>query len=110
MPVTTSQTTAPVAAELSTLDRLLPVWIALAMAAGLVLGRLLPDLDEWLEGIEVGTVSLPIAVGLLAMMYPVLAKVRYRHIGEELADRRTIALSLVQPGSPLTASAVSVTT
>jgi arsenite transporter len=95
MPVTTSETAAPGAGELSTLDRFLPVWIALAMAVGLVLGRLLPDLDEWLDGVKVDTVSLPIAVGLLAMMYPVLAKVRYRHIGDELADRRTIALSLV---------------
>ncbi|MBN2623787.1 MAG: ACR3 family arsenite efflux transporter [Acidimicrobiales bacterium] len=85
----------PVGAELSSLDRYLPVWIGLAMATGLVLGRLLPDLDTWLDGITVDTVSLPIAVGLLAMMYPVLAKVRYRHIGDELADRRTIVLSLV---------------
>jgi ACR3 family arsenite transporter len=95
MSATATDTTEPVAAELSTLDRFLPVWIGLAMATGLLLGRLLPDLDDWLDGIKVGTVSLPIAIGLLAMMYPVLAKVRYRHIGDELADRRTIALSLV---------------
>ena len=95
MPTTTPDAVEPVAAELSTLDRLLPVWIGLAMAAGLLVGRLLPDLDEWLDGIKVDTVSLPIAIGLLAMMYPVLAKVRYRHIGDELADRRTIFLSLV---------------
>ena len=93
MSTTVADTAEPVG--LSTLDRFLPVWIGVAMAAGLLLGRLIPDLDEWLDGIEVGTVSLPIAVGLLAMMYPVLAKVRYRHIGDELADRRTIVLSLV---------------
>jgi ACR3 family arsenite transporter len=86
---------AAVAARLSTLDRYLPLWIGAAMAAGLLLGRALPDLNDWLDRIEIGTVSLPIAIGLLAMMYPVLAKVRYRNIGDELADRRVIALSLV---------------
>ena len=91
--LTEPQASAPV--RLSTLDRYLPVWIGLAMAGGLGLGRLLPDLDDWLEQVEVGTVSLPIAAGLLAMMYPVLAKVRYRRIGEQLSDRRTLGLSLV---------------
>ena len=65
------------------------------MAGGLLLGRLIPDLNDGLERIKVDTVSLPIAIGLLAMMYPVLAKVRYGHLGDELADRRTLALSLV---------------
>ena len=82
------------AAKLSTLDRYLPVWIGFAMASGLLLGRLIPGLDDALDAIRIGTVSLPIAIGLLAMMYPVLAKVRYRHIGDELADRRTLGLSL----------------
>jgi ACR3 family arsenite transporter len=82
-------------AKLSTLDRYLPLWIGLAMVAGIGLGRLLPDLDEWLDEIKIDTVSLPIAIGLLAMMYPVLAKVRYRNVGEQLTDRRTLALSLV---------------
>lgn len=81
--------------RLSTLDRFLPLWIGLAMAAGLLLGRLIPELDEAIDAIKVDTVSLPIAIGLLAMMYPVLAKVRYTHIGDELADRRTLALSLL---------------
>jgi len=85
----------PVLQRLSTLDRFLPVWIGLAMAGGLLLGRLIPDLNDGLERIKVDTVSLPIALGLLAMMYPVLAKVRYSHLGEELADRRTLVLSLV---------------
>ena len=84
-----------VTAKLSTLDRYLPAWIGLAMVTGLALGRLLPDLDEWLDGVKIDTVSLPIAFGLLAMMYPVLAKVRYRSVGVELGDRRTLALSLV---------------
>ena len=65
------------------------------MAGGLLLGRLIPDLNDTLERIKVDTVSLPIAIGLLAMMYPVLAKVRYTHLGDELADRRTLVLSLV---------------
>lgn len=81
--------------KLSTLDRYLPVWIGLAMGAGLLVGRVLPGLDEALDRIKIDTVSLPIALGLLAMMYPVLAKVRYAHIGAELGDRRTLVLSLV---------------
>ncbi|MGA0893867.1 MAG: ACR3 family arsenite efflux transporter [Ilumatobacteraceae bacterium] len=82
-------------ARLSTLDRLLPVWIGLAMAIGLALGRALPDLNDTLERVTVGSVSLPIALGLLLMMYPVLAKVRYSGIGHVVADRRSMALSLV---------------
>jgi len=84
-----------VVARLSLLDRFLPVWILSAMAVGLILGRILPDLNEWLDGVKVGTVSLPIAIGLLAMMYPVLAKVRYSRIGEVTSDRAMITTSLV---------------
>ncbi|MFN8104282.1 MAG: ACR3 family arsenite efflux transporter [Acidimicrobiia bacterium] len=89
------QAATSVTRRLPTLDRFLPVWIGLAMAAGLALGRAVPDLDVALEAIKVDTVSLPIAIGLLAMMYPVLAKVRYTHVGDELADRRVLALSLL---------------
>lgn len=81
--------------KLSTLDRLLPVWIGSAMVSGILLGRLIPDLNDTLDKVKVDTVSLPIAIGLLAMMYPVLAKVRYRGISAELGDRRTMGLSLV---------------
>jgi arsenical-resistance protein len=84
-----------VTAKLSILDRFLPVWIGLAMVGGILLGRLIPDLNTSLERIKVDTVSLPIAIGLLAMMYPVLAKVRYGHIGDEFTDRRALVLSLV---------------
>ena len=84
-----------VGARLSTLDRYLPVWIGAAMAAGLLLGRLVPDLDQTIDSVKIDTVSLPIAVGLLAMMYPVLAKVRYTHIRDELVDRRALVLSLL---------------
>jgi ACR3 family arsenite transporter len=81
--------------QLSTLDRLLPVWIGLAMALGIGLGRALPDLNDQLERVKIDTVSLPIAIGLFAMMYPVLAKVKYRSIGTVVSDRRSLAMSLI---------------
>ena len=81
--------------QLSTLDRLLPVWIGLAMALGIGLGRALPDLNDQLERVKIDTVSLPIAIGLFAMMYPVLAKVKYRSIGTVVGDRRSLAMSLI---------------
>ena len=85
---------APVLRRLSTLDRFLPVWIGVAMVLGLILGRLVPRLDDALSAIEVGSVSLPIALGLLVMMYPVLAKVRYTEIGHVTADRRLLGASV----------------
>ena len=81
--------------RLSLIDRFLPVWIILAMGLGLGLGRLFPDLNDWLDTVKIGTVSLPIALGLLVMMYPVLAKVRYSKIGEVAADRKLMGTSLV---------------
>jgi ACR3 family arsenite transporter len=85
---------APVLQRLSTLDRFLPVWIIAAMALGLLLGRLVPGLDDALDAVQVGDVSLPIAVGLLLMMYPVLAKVRYSELDRVTGDRRLLAASL----------------
>lgn len=85
---------ADVIGRLSTLDRYLPLWIGLAMAAGLGLGTLVPGLDDALDALTIGTVSLPIALGLLAMMYPVLAKVRYEEMGRLTGQRRLMGASL----------------
>ena len=83
-----------VVARLSLLDRFLPVWIGLAMVLGIVLGKVFTGLDDTLDAVKIDTVSLPIAIGLLAMMYPVLAKVKYRSIGSVI-DRRSLVMSLV---------------
>ena len=84
--------------KLSLLDRFLPLWIALAMAVGLGLGALIPSLNDGLDKLRVGTVSLPIALGLLLMMYPVLAKVRYEELGHQkhdgVSNRRFFGVSL----------------
>jgi len=91
----TADDAASVVAKLSATDRLLPVWIGAAMIAGLLLGRLVPGLDDALGAVTIGQTSLPIALGLLLMMYPVLAKVRYREIGLVTADKRMITASLL---------------
>ncbi|WP_269162334.1 ACR3 family arsenite efflux transporter [Modestobacter sp. VKM Ac-2978] len=85
----------PVLARLSTLDRFLPVWIVAAMVLGLLLGRFVPGLDDALDAVRVGEVSLPIAIGLLLMMYPVLAKVRYSELDRVTGDRTLLVASLV---------------
>jgi ACR3 family arsenite transporter len=87
--------TPPVAAKLSFLDRFLAVWIIAAMALGLLLGRLVPGLDDALDAVKLGSVSLPIAIGLLLMMYPVLAKVRYSETSRVTGDRKLLVSSLV---------------
>jgi ACR3 family arsenite transporter len=85
--------------KLSAVDRFLPLWIGLAMGVGLALGALIPTLNDGLDKLRVGTVSLPIALGLLLMMYPVLAKVRYEELGrikhDGVSDRRFFGVSLV---------------
>jgi len=81
--------------RLSRLDQVLPVWILIAMAAGLLLGRWVPGVQSALDAVKVGQTSLPIALGLLLMMYPVLAKVRYEDMGHVAGDRRLLWLSLV---------------
>ncbi|NDU75207.1 ACR3 family arsenite efflux transporter [Actinomadura sp. DSM 109109] len=84
-----------VVAGLSTLDRFLPVWIIMAMALGLGLGRAVPGLDDALARVEAGGISLPIGLGLLVMMYPVLAKVRYDRLDTVTGDRRLMIASLL---------------
>ncbi|WP_289032427.1 ACR3 family arsenite efflux transporter [uncultured Arsenicicoccus sp.] len=84
-----------VAARLSTLDRYLPAWIGAAMVGGLLLGRLVPGLGDALAAVEIDGVSLPIAIGLLVMMYPVLAKVRYDRLDTVTSDHRMLGSSLV---------------
>lgn len=81
--------------KLSRLDQLLPVWIGIAMAVGLLLGRLVPGLNVALNHVQVEGISLPIALGLLVMMYPVLAKVRYDRLDTVTGDRKLLASSLV---------------
>ncbi|MEU1677215.1 ACR3 family arsenite efflux transporter [Streptomyces roseifaciens] len=83
-----------VVAKLSTLDRFLAVWILIAMGLGLGLGRLIPGLNDALAKVEIGGISLPIAVGLLIMMYPVLAKVRYDKLDAVTGDKKLMVSSL----------------
>ncbi|GAS89443.1 ACR3 family arsenite efflux transporter [Mycolicibacterium brisbanense] len=85
----------PVVGKLSTLDRFLPVWVGAAMAAGLLLGRWVPGLNHALEKVQVDGISLPIALGLLIMMYPVLAKVRYDRLDSVTGDRKLMLSSLL---------------
>ncbi|MCW2666838.1 MAG: arsB [Frankiales bacterium] len=85
----------PVMQRLSTLDRFLPVWIVAGMALGLLLGRTFSGLNDALDTVKVADVSLPIAIGLLLMMYPVLAKVRYGELHTVTHDRRLLVSSLV---------------
>jgi ACR3 family arsenite transporter len=94
MPPTAAVNT-PLLQRLSALDRFLPVWILAAMALGLALGRAWPGLGALLDAIQVAGVSVPIAVGLLWMMYPVLAKVRYGSIGAHVGNPKLLGTSLV---------------
>jgi ACR3 family arsenite transporter len=84
-----------VTSRLSTLNRLLPVWIGVAMAGGLLLGRLVPGVNTALNHVQIDGISLPIALGLLIMMYPVLAKVRYDRLDRVTGDRKLLISSLV---------------
>src|SRR5690625_7959206 len=85
----------PRPARMSFLDRWLAAWILLAMAAGLLIGRMVPAVEPFLSALEIGDISVPIALGLLVMMYPPLAKVRYDKASEITSDRRLMVASLL---------------
>ncbi|VAW06752.1 Arsenical-resistance protein ACR3 [hydrothermal vent metagenome] len=95
MSTSTPPTESNVTGRLSTLDRYLPLWILAAMAVGLLLGRTFTGLNDIIDSAKIGEVSLPIAIGLLVMMYPVLAKVNYSKVGEVTGDRRMLTTSLI---------------
>ncbi len=81
---------------MSIIDSYLSVWIIAAMVVGVVLGAIVPEFPGMLESMQSGTTNIPLAIGLILMMYPPLAKVRYEKMGEAFRDRKVLLLSLVQ--------------